>query len=80
MGAFGEPVYTAHQIVVTHGGVITFAVGAWTRLPIDALSYARFNGPSGSITELREDDYFHNRQVVRLGDTRHLEPANTPLG
>lgn len=25
-----------------------------------------------SSTELREDDYFHNRQVVGLGDIRHL--------
>ncbi|MEV6559738.1 histidine phosphatase family protein [Nocardia sp. NPDC051756] len=90
MGAFGERIYTAmaaieqthceHQIVVTHGGVITFAVGSWTRLPLDALAYARFNGPSGSITELREDDYFHNRQVVRLGDTRHLESTHVSLG
>ncbi len=29
---------------------------------------------SGSITVLHEDDYFHNRQVVSLGDTRHLFP------
>lgn len=26
----------------------------------------------GSITELHEDDYFHNRQIVRLSDTGHL--------
>ncbi|QBS45480.1 histidine phosphatase family protein [Nocardia sp. CS682] len=82
MYGFGARVYAAmdavllsdcaHQVVVTHGGAITFAVAAWTKLPIESLAYARFNGPSGSITELREDDYFHNRQVVRLGDTRHL--------
>ncbi|WP_433665336.1 histidine phosphatase family protein [Nocardia sp. CA-128927] len=90
MGAFGERVYAAmdaiqssdcaHQIVVTHGGAITFAVASWTRLPIEALAYARFNGPSGSITELGEDDYFHNRQVVRLGDTRHLTADIDALG
>jgi probable phosphoglycerate mutase len=28
---------------------------------------------SGSITTLREDDYFHSRQVVGLGETRHLD-------
>ncbi|MFI7000645.1 histidine phosphatase family protein [Nocardia sp. NPDC050175] len=82
MGAFGERVYAAmdtilasdcaHQIVVTHGGALTFAVASWTKLPIEALAYARFHGASGSITELREDDYFRNRQVVRLGDTSHL--------
>lgn len=82
MAAFGARVYAAmdtimdsdcdHQVIVTHGGAITFTVAAWTRLPLDALAYARFNAPSGSITELREDDYFHNRQLVRIGDTRHL--------
>jgi probable phosphoglycerate mutase len=29
----------------------------------------------GSITALREDDFFHNRQVISLGETRHLHPA-----
>lgn len=41
-------------------------------LPIESLGYARFHAAPGSITELREDDYFHNRQVVGLGDIRHL--------
>lgn len=82
IAAFAQRVYAAmdairqrdcdHQIVVTHGGAITFVVAAWTMLPIEALGYARFHAAPGSITELREDDYFHNRQVVRLGDTRHL--------
>ncbi|MFC9429597.1 hypothetical protein [Streptomyces sp. NPDC056987] len=27
------------------------------------------------VTTLREDDFFHNRQVVSLGDTRHLNSA-----
>ncbi|WP_327096305.1 histidine phosphatase family protein [Nocardia vinacea] len=61
-----------HQIVVTHGGAITFVVAAWMMLPIESLGYARFHAAPGSITELREDDYFHNRQVISLGDTRHL--------
>ncbi|MFI7665988.1 histidine phosphatase family protein [Nocardia sp. NPDC049526] len=64
--------YCDRQIVVTHGGAITFIVAAWTMLPIESLGYARFHAAPGSITELREDDYFHNRQVVSLGDTRHL--------
>jgi broad specificity phosphatase PhoE len=29
---------------------------------------------SANITTLHEDDYCHNRQVVSLGDTRHLTP------
>ena len=27
---------------------------------------------SGSITELRQDDYFYNRQIVKLDDVTHL--------
>jgi 2,3-bisphosphoglycerate-dependent phosphoglycerate mutase len=61
-----------HQIVVTHGFAVTFVLASWIRMPIDSLGYANFRAPSGSITTLREDDYFHNRQVVTLGDTSHL--------
>ncbi|WP_405168203.1 hypothetical protein OG203_31355 [Nocardia sp. NBC_01499] len=32
----------------------------------------QFRAPSGSITTLREENFFHNRQVVSLGDTRLL--------
>lgn len=62
-----------HQIVVTHGYALTFVVAAWIGMPADSLGYVNFRAPSGSITTLREDDFFHNRQVVRLGDTRHLD-------
>ncbi|MFD0629471.1 histidine phosphatase family protein [Streptomyces sanglieri] len=63
----------AHQIIVTHGGSLTFVVASWIRMPIESAGYASFRAPSGSITTLREDDFFHNRQVVDLGDTRHLD-------
>ncbi|MFI0976026.1 histidine phosphatase family protein [Streptomyces sp. NPDC021093] len=66
-----------HQIVVTHGGSLTFVVASWIKMPIESAGYASFRAPSGSITTLREDDFFHNRQVVSLGDTRHLGPART---
>ncbi|MFF8955359.1 histidine phosphatase family protein [Streptomyces sp. NPDC014894] len=66
-----------HQIIVTHGGSLTFVVASWIRMPIESAGYASFRAPSGSITTLREDDFFHNRQVVGLGDTRHLESART---
>ncbi|GAB2638545.1 histidine phosphatase family protein [Nocardia goodfellowii] len=79
---FGQRVYAAmdavlrrdceHQIIVTHGGVITFAVAAWLALPLEVLGYARFAAEPGSITELSEDDYFHNRRLVTLGDVGHL--------
>ncbi|MFD0362897.1 histidine phosphatase family protein [Nocardia sp. GCM10030253] len=87
MAAFAQRIYAAmhaiaqsdceHQVIVTHGGAITFAVASWTKIPIESLGYARFQAASGSITELREDDYFHNRQVVSLGDTRHLAIIGT---
>ncbi|MFJ7084809.1 histidine phosphatase family protein [Streptomyces griseus] len=62
-----------HQIVVTHGGSLTCVVASWIKMPIEAAGYAAFRAPAGSITTLREDDFFHNRQVAGLGDTRHLD-------
>jgi len=64
--------YCEHQIIVTHGFAVTFVVAWWIRMPTESLGYVNFRAASGSITMLREDDYFHNRQVVSLGDTRHL--------
>ncbi|MFF2519869.1 histidine phosphatase family protein [Streptomyces sp. NPDC058086] len=64
-----------HQIIVTHGGSLTFVVASWIKMPIESAGYASFRAPSGGITTLREDDFFHNRQVVRLGDTHHLALA-----
>ncbi|WP_406016146.1 histidine phosphatase family protein [Streptomyces sp. NBC_00984] len=62
-----------HQVIVTHGGSLTFVVASWIRMPIGSAGYASFRAPSGSVTTLREDDFFHNRQVAGLGDTRHLD-------
>ncbi|PZG17030.1 histidine phosphatase family protein [Nonomuraea aridisoli] len=62
-----------HQIIVTHGGSLTFVVTSWIKMPIKAVGHAGFRAPSGSITTLHEDDFFHNRTVVKLGDTRHLD-------
>ncbi|MFG2097469.1 histidine phosphatase family protein [Streptomyces sp. NPDC048612] len=64
-----------HQIIVTHGFALTFVVAAWIRMPPDSLGYVNLRAPSGSITHLREDDFFHNRQLARLGDTAHLDGA-----
>lgn len=52
------------SVVVTHGGTATYLVAAWTGLPIGAAGYAKFTVAAGSITHLREDDFFHDRQVV----------------
>jgi probable phosphoglycerate mutase len=66
-----------HQVIVTHGGTLTSVVAAWIRMPIEAIGYASFRAPSGSITTLREDDFFHNRNVVKLGDDQHLATASS---
>ncbi|MEV3873459.1 histidine phosphatase family protein [Streptomyces sp. NPDC049906] len=61
-----------HQIIVTHGFALTFVVASWIGMPPESLGHVNLRAASGSITHLREDDFFHNRQLVRLGDTRHL--------
>lgn len=61
-----------NQIVVTHGGTATFLIAAWIGMPVDSAGFVSFRVSSGSITSLREDDYFHNRGVVHLNDTAHL--------
>lgn len=55
----------------------TFLLAAWIKMPIGALDYVSFGVASGSITELREDDHFHNRHVAALGDTSHLHGLDT---
>ncbi|MDO3648648.1 histidine phosphatase family protein [Nocardia mangyaensis] len=81
-GALAHRIYAAldsvltstcrHQIIVTHGGALTFVMAAWIMIPLESAGYANFRATSGGITELREDDFFHNRQVFRLDDTHHL--------
>jgi len=61
-----------HLVVVTHGFAATFVVAGWIGLPVDAAGHVAFPVPSGSITTLREDDRFHNRAVVTVGDVAHL--------
>lgn len=67
-----------HQIIVTHGFALTFVVTTWIKMPYESLGSVSFRAPSGSITTLREHDFFQNRQVVSLGDTRHLDPPTPP--
>ncbi|WP_328603461.1 hypothetical protein OG943_25605 [Amycolatopsis sp. NBC_00345] len=52
---------------------MAFVVAHWIGMPIQSLGQVNFRVSPGSITTVREDDYFHSRQVVSLGDTRHLE-------
>ncbi|MET8798057.1 histidine phosphatase family protein [Nocardia sp. NPDC004568] len=62
----------ANQVIVTHGGTLTFVLAAWIGMPLEAAGYVAFHAPAGSITRLPEDDYYHNRRIESLGDTRHL--------
>lgn len=61
------------QVIVTHGFALTFVIAAWIRMPLASLGFVGFRSKPGSITTLRQDDYFHNRQVAVLADTCHLE-------
>ena len=58
-----------HRIVVTHGGSASWVIASWLRIPVEACYYAAFRAASGSVTTLEEDDRFHNRSLVRLGET-----------
>lgn len=62
----------AHQIVVTHGGALTFVVAAWIRMPLDSAGYIAVRSTSGGITHLAEDDVYANRGIVSLNETSHL--------
>lgn len=88
MGNFARRVYAGmddihaaaadrlNTLVVTHGGAATMVIAHWLRIPVEALSYARFRVSPGSITVLGEDDYFRNRTLVTLNGTAHLDCGN----
>ncbi|MCC2322203.1 histidine phosphatase family protein [Cellulomonas xiejunii] len=60
-------------VVVTHGFTASLVVAAWIGMPIESAGHVAFPVPSGSITTLREDGFFHNRAVVTVGDVAHLQ-------
>lgn len=60
------------QIIVTHGFTLSLVIAAWMKLPIDAVGFVAFPAKPGSITHLREDDFWRNRAVIRPADTAHL--------
>lgn len=63
-------------VVVTHGFTAGLVVAAWIGMPVEAAGHVAFPVPSGSITTLREDGFFHNRAVVTVGDTTHLTASS----
>ncbi|MGV0812871.1 histidine phosphatase family protein [Mycolicibacterium boenickei] len=67
-----------HQVIVTHGFALTFVIAAWIKMPIAALGYVNFSARPGSVTTLREDDRYHNRQVADLADVGHLGDRRGP--
>jgi probable phosphoglycerate mutase len=83
IAAFARRIYAAlddiltsrceHQVIVSHGGASSVLIAAWIKMPVDSLGYARFTAGPGSITTLTVDDFFCNRRVDCLGDTRHLD-------
>lgn len=60
------------QVIVTHGGTITFLIAAWIGMPIEASGRAHFQASSGSITVLRKDPRNVSHQLVQLNDVSHL--------
>lgn len=45
-------------IVVTQGGTAAYLVAAWIGLPLEEAGYVKFKVSPGSITHLREDEFF----------------------
>lgn len=62
----------AKQQIVTHGGTASMVVAYWIRMPVSSLTHVSFRVAAGSITHLREDDYFHNRTVESLNEIGHI--------
>lgn len=60
------------QVVVTHGMAATFVLARWIGMPLEAAGHVSFPVRAGSISHLREDDFFRNRAVVSLGEVEHL--------
>jgi probable phosphoglycerate mutase len=59
----------AHQVVVTHGVVMTFVISAWIGMPVEAAGYVVFRSTSGGISVLEEYDYYPAGAVVSLNHT-----------
>ncbi|MBO9655163.1 MAG: histidine phosphatase family protein [Agrobacterium tumefaciens] len=63
------------QVIVTHGFALTFVIAAWIKMPIETAGYVSFPAGSGSITHLRQDDYWQSRSVIALADVSHLKTS-----
>ena len=72
--ACAEDLKMANLLGINTNNIIalTFVIAAWIKMPIDSAGYVSFPARSGSITHLKEDDYWQNRAVVSLADVSHL--------
>lgn len=61
------------QIIVTHGFTLSMVIAAWMKVPIESCGFISFPASGGSITHLRQDDFFRNRAVLKLADVAHLK-------
>ena len=68
----------SHQVIVTHGGALTFIVAAWIKMPLEDAGYIHLRSSSGGITHLLADDRYHDRGIVKLNDTDHLQQEGYP--
>ncbi len=68
----------ATQIIVTHGFTLSMVIAAWMKIPIEACGFVSFPAKSGSITHLRQDDFFRSRAVIGLADASHLTCGSSP--
>jgi len=62
----------AAQVIVTHGGALSFVVAAWIGMPLESVGRVKFASNGGGITHLREDDDVFNRAVMSLNERTHL--------
>lgn len=62
----------ATQIIVSHGFALSLIISAWMKIPIESCGFIAYPAPKGSITHLRQDDYFRNRAMIGFADNSHL--------
>ncbi|SCY12325.1 Histidine phosphatase superfamily (branch 1) [Rhizobium sp. NFACC06-2] len=60
------------QVIVPHGFTLSLVIAAWMKVPVDACGFISYAAPSGSITHLRQDDFFRSRAMIRFADTSPL--------
>jgi 2,3-bisphosphoglycerate-dependent phosphoglycerate mutase len=51
-------------IVVTHGFFTSFIIMAWMEIPVEHMGYGEFQGKSGGVALLTENDSWRNRNVL----------------